>query len=102
MGILAARVAHFPRRGVRLLDARDDLLADRAMLVQRVNEIEKIRRDGERELVVRQFRAGEFLRRERGHEALQLLRRGDAMFELPCQSFQSASGTSRQKPRPAE
>src|ERR1035438_2920209 len=53
------------------------------MLIHRVNEIEKIRRDGEREFVVRQFRAGEFLRRERGHQALQLLRRGDAMFKLP-------------------
>jgi hypothetical protein len=63
---------------------RDDLLTDRAMLVHRVNEIEKIRRDGEREFVVRQFRAGEFLGRERGHQPLQLLRRGDAMFELPA------------------
>jgi hypothetical protein len=84
MRIFAARVAHFPRRGVRFLDARNDLPADGAMLIRRVNQVEKIRRDGQRELVVRQFRAGEFLRRERGHQPLQLLRRGDAVFELPA------------------
>ena len=84
MRILAARVAHLPRRGVGFLDVRNDLQADRAMFVRRINQVEKIRRDGQRELVVGQFCAGEFLRRERGHQSLQLLRRGDAVFELPA------------------
>ena len=35
-------------------------------------------------LCVREFRAGKFLRRERGHQSLQLLRRGDAVFQLPA------------------
>ena len=59
MRIFAARVAHFPRRGVRFLDARNDLPADRAIFIRRINQVEKIRRDGERELVVGQFRAGQ-------------------------------------------
>ena len=84
MRIFAARVAHFPRRGVRFLDARHHLLADRAKLVRRVNEVEKIRRDGERELVVGEFCARMFLRRERGQKLLQLLDRGDAVLHLPA------------------
>ena len=84
MRILAARVAHLPRRGVRFLDARNDLPADRAIFIRRINQVEKIRRDGQREFGVREFRAGKFLRRERGHQPLQLFRRGDAVFELPA------------------
>ena len=84
MRIFAARIAHFPRRGVRFLDARNDLPADRAIFIRRINQVEKIRRDGERELGVRQFRAGKFLRRERGQKSLQLLHRGDAVLELPA------------------
>ena len=53
------------------------------MLVGGVNQVEKVRRDGQRELVICEFCAGKFLRRERGHQALQLLGRRDAMFELP-------------------
>ena len=83
MRIFAARIAHFPRRGVRFLDARDDLPADRAILIRRVNQVEEIRRDGQRQLVVGQLRAGEFLRRQRRHQPLKLLDRGDAVLELP-------------------
>ena len=84
MRILAARVAHFPWRGAGFLDARNHLPADRAMLIRRVNQVEKIRRDGQREPGVRELRAGEFLRRERGHQPPQLFRRRYPVFELPA------------------
>ena len=84
VGILAARVAHFPRRGVRFGDLGNDLQPHRTMFVRRINQVEEIRRDGQCEFGVRQFRAGKFLRRERGQESLQLLRRCDAVFELPA------------------
>ncbi len=83
MRILAARVAHFPGRRVRFLDARDDLPANRAILVRRINQVEEIGRDGQRELVVGQFRAGIFLRRQRRHQPLQLFEGRDSMLELP-------------------
>ena len=81
--IFAARIAHFPRSGVRFLDARHDLPANRTVFIRRINQVEKIRRDAERELVVRELRARQFLRRERGQEFLQLLDRGDAVLQLP-------------------
>ena len=65
------------------LDARDDLPADGAMFIRRINEVEKIGRDGERELVVGEFRAGVLFRCERGHQTLQLFQRRDAVLELP-------------------
>ena len=83
VGIFAARVGHFPGGGVCFLDARDDLLADGAMLVRRVNEVEEEGCDGEREFGFGELRAGEFLGREGGHQALELFERGDAVFELP-------------------
>ena len=49
--IFAARIGHFMRRSPRFLDARDDLPADRAVGIIAIDEVEKIRRDGERELV---------------------------------------------------
>ncbi len=82
--ILAARVAHFPGRSVCFLDTRNDLPPDGTVLIHRIDQVEKIRRDGQRKLVVCEFRAGELLRRERGHQALQLFRRRDAVFELPA------------------
>ena len=84
MGVFAARVAHFPRRGVGFLQARNDLPADGAILVGGVNEVEEIGRDGQGQFGVGQHRAGVFLRREGGHQALQLLQGGDAVFELPA------------------
>ena len=53
------------------------------MFVRRINQVEEIRGDGKRKLGVGQFRPGEFLRRERGHQPLELLGAGDAVFELP-------------------
>src|SRR3569833_2358955 len=58
--IFPARVAHFPGRRMRLLNARDDLPADRTVFVRGIDEAKKIRRDGERQYVVCEFRAGEF------------------------------------------
>ena len=83
MRVLAARVAHLPRRDVRFLDARDDLPANRAVLVGRVNEVEEVGRDGQRQLVIGQRRAGDFLRRQRRHQPLELLDGGNAVLELP-------------------
>jgi hypothetical protein len=53
------------------------------MLVRRVNEVEEIRRDGQRQLVVGQLRPGAFLRRQRGHQVFELCQRTDAVLELP-------------------
>ena len=84
MGIFAARIAHFPDGGVGFLDARNDLAADGAVLIRRINQVEEIRRDGEGELVIRQFGPGVFLRREGRHQAHQLFQRGDPVLELPA------------------
>jgi hypothetical protein len=65
---------------VRLLNARNDLLADRTIFIRRINQIEKIRRDAERQLGVREFGAGEFLRRERGQKRFELLDVRDAVL----------------------
>jgi len=84
MRIFAARIAHFPRRSMGLFDAWNDLPPDRTPFVRRINQVEEIRRDGQRQLRVGELAAGEFLRRERGHQLLQLFDGGDAMFELPA------------------
>src|ERR1035441_4699872 len=73
----------FPLRNMRLLDPRDDLPANRAVLVGGVDEVEEVGRDGQCQLVIGQRGAGDFLRRERGHQALELLYGGDAVLELP-------------------
>src|ERR1051325_8192961 len=54
------------------------------MFVRRINQIEKIRRDAERKFVIGEARAGDFLRRERGHQAFELFPRTDAVLELPA------------------
>ena len=64
-------------------DPRDDLAADRTVFVRGIDQVEKVRRDGERELVIREFRAGIFLGRQRRHQPMQLLERGNAVLELP-------------------
>ena len=66
MRILAARVAHLPGGGVGFLDARDDLLADGAVFIRRVNEVEEVGRDGQRQLVIGEGRSGQLLR-QAGH-----------------------------------
>ena len=83
MRIFADGIAHLPRRSVGFGELGNDLQPDGAVFIRRINQVEKIRRDGERELGVREFRAGEFLRRERGQKFLQLLHRRDAVLELP-------------------
>ncbi len=84
MGIFTAGVGHFPGGGIGFFDAGDDLPADGAIFVRRVNEVEEVGGDGQREFGVGQERAGAFLGGERGHEALELLDRGDAVLELPA------------------
>ena len=84
MRVFAARVAHFPGGGERFLQARHHLAANRAILVRRINQIEKIGRDAQRQLVVGQLRAGQFLGRQRGQQRLQLFHRGDPVFHLPA------------------
>ena len=103
MRILAAGVAHLPGRDMGLLDPRDDLPADRAVLVRRVNQVEEIGRDGQRQLVVGQGRAGELppasaSASAAGSCSTVVMR----CLSCQCQSFQSASGTLLQKPLPAE
>ena len=82
--VLAARIAHLPGRGVRLFDAWNDLAADGAILVRRIDEVEKIRRDGEGQLGVGEPGTGFFFGREGGEEFPQLFQRGDAVLELPA------------------
>ena len=72
MRIFAARIAHFPRRVVCFFDPRNDLPADGAVFIRRINQVEKERRDGQGEFRVGQFGAGVFLRRERRHQPLEL------------------------------
>ena len=84
MGILAAGIAHLPRCGLGFLHAGNHLAADGAIFIGRVNQIEEIRGDTQRQLVVGEGGPGEFLGRERGQEPLQLLNGGDAMLELPA------------------
>ena len=100
MRVLAARVAHLPRRHVRFLDPRDDLPANRAVLVGRVNEIEEVRRDGQRQLVIGQRRPGDFLRRQRRHQPLKLFDRRNAVFELPMPIIPVGIGHVGPKPPP--
>ena len=84
MRILAARIAQLPRRRPRLLHPGNHLPPDRAMLIRRIDQVEKVRRDAQCQLVVRQPGPGQFLRRERGQQRLELLHRGDAVLQLPA------------------
>jgi hypothetical protein len=59
------------------------MAADGAILVGGIDQIEKVRRDRERQTAVREPGAGVFLRRERRHQALELFQRRDAVLELP-------------------
>src|SRR6185436_300869 len=83
MLILSARIPHLPGRGVSFFDARDDLPADRTVLIRRIDQIEKVRRDGKRQPLIGKGCPRVFLRRERRHVALELLDTGDAVFKLP-------------------
>ena len=47
MPVLAAGITQFPRRRGRLLDARNDLPPDGAILIRRIDEIEEVGRDAQ-------------------------------------------------------
>ena len=57
--------------------------ADGAVFVRRVNQVKEVGRDGQRQLMVGQLRAGDFLRRERRHQPLELLDSHNPVLELP-------------------
>ena len=59
------------------------MAADGALGVLRVDEVKKLRRDGHRQFGVGQARALGFRFGEIRDVLLQLLQRGDAVFELP-------------------
>jgi hypothetical protein len=80
--VLTARVGHVVRRRPALLHTRDNLPANRAVRIVPLDQIEKVRRDRQRE-----FRAGEqdtvpFVIGEL-EMLLELRQRGDAILELP-------------------
>src|ERR1051326_6466907 len=83
MGVFAARIGHFPRRGVGLLDPRDHLAADWAIFIRRIDEVEEVGSDGQRQFCVGQDRACPLLGGEGRHEPFKLVERNDAVFELP-------------------
>src|ERR1051326_249181 len=81
--IFATRVQHFPRSAMGFLKPRDYLPANRAILVCRVHEVEKIWRDGQRQLPVSQRRACTLLRSHGGQQTLKLVERRYSMLQLP-------------------
>ena len=84
MRIFAHWIAHFPRSGGGFLNARNDLTANGTIFICRINQVEKIRRDAERELGVRKLRACQFFGRQRGEKIFQLFDRRDAVLHLPA------------------
>ena len=82
MLVLAERIEHFLLRHDHFVAARDDLPADRAVRIVAIDEVEKIGRDREGQLVIGKQAARLFLRRER-HELLKLGRARDAVLQLP-------------------
>jgi hypothetical protein len=80
--VLAQRIEPLLCGQGHLALARDDLLANRAVRVVAVDEVEKIRRDRERQFLVREQAARPLLGRER-HVALELLDGREPVLELP-------------------
>ena len=80
--IFTARIRHVVGRRPGFLDPRDDLTPDRAVGIIALDQVEKMRRDGERELVAREQNARALLLGE-GEMLLELRQGGDAIFELP-------------------
>ncbi len=80
--ILAARVRHVVGRFPALLDAGNDLAANRAIRIVLLDQVEKMRRDRERELRSGEQDAVAFVIRQ-VEMLLQLRERGDAILELP-------------------
>ena len=98
VGIFTARIRHFPRRGIGLFDARDDLPSDGTILIGWINQVEKIRRDGQSQLVVGQRGTRKFLGCERGHQALQLFDARNSMLKLPAPIIPFGIGNITPKP----
>ena len=61
--ILAARIGHVGRRVGHFLDARNHLAADRAIGIERIDQVEEVGRDAHGQLGVGQEHAGMFLAR---------------------------------------
>jgi len=66
-----------------LLDPGNDLPPNRAQFVRGINQVEEVRRDGQRQLVVGKCRPGVLLGAQAGHQPLQLLHRRDPVLQLP-------------------
>ena len=82
MGIFATRVGHVVRRSPGFLDPRDDLAPDRAIRVIALDQVEKVRSDGQSELCPGKQHAGPLLIRQL-EMLLKLSQRGNPVFELP-------------------
>ncbi len=80
--IFPARVRHVVGRSPGLLDPRDDLAADRAVGIVAFDQVEKVRGDGEGELVAREQNSRPLFFRER-EMLFELRQGGDAILELP-------------------
>ena len=80
--VFAARVRHVVGRGPGFLDPRDDLPPDRAVRIVAFDQVEKMRRDRERELVAGEQNAGALFFGE-DEMLLELRQGGDAIPELP-------------------
>ena len=80
--IFAARIGHVVRRRPRFFDPRNDLTPDRAIRIIALDQIEKMRRDGERELRAGKQNAAAFFIRK-FEMLLELGERSDPIFQLP-------------------
>ncbi len=80
--IFPARVRHVVRRRPGFLDPRDDLTPDRAIRIVAFDQVEKMRRDREGELVAREQNARALFFGE-DEMLLELRQGGDAILELP-------------------
>ena len=80
--IFAARIGHVGGRIGHLLDARNDLAPDRAIGIERIDQVEEVGRDAHGQLGVGQEHPGMFLARELDL-ALELRERFHAVAHLP-------------------
>src|ERR1700742_3272600 len=82
MGVFAARVCHFQRRPVGFFHPRNDLAPNWAVWIFRINEIEKVGRNCQRELVSREDYPSALFGRK-CNLLFKLLKVGDPVFKLP-------------------
>src|SRR5438093_11834641 len=83
MAVLAAGIAHFPRRSMSFFDAGDDLAANGTVFIRWSDEVDEIWSDRKREPAICQCGAGVCFCRKRRHEALALIERSDSALKLP-------------------